>query len=304
MKKKILILLTDPCSTTEIIILKSLNFLKKKNNYILIGDINLFKKLSKKIHIINNLKDFKKKKINFYNINQKYESYREYISILTSISIKILKSKKAFAIINMPLNKKNLEKNFQGYTEYFSHKINQLGKENMLLFSDDFSVCPLTTHVQLKKVSKLITKKIIIKTINNINNFYKRIIKKKVFIKVCGLNPHAGKDFFGKKIEEKKIIIPTLKTMIKINRNVSGPYSADTVFSKCKNSAIIGMYHDQVLPTFKALKNYKAINITIGLKYLRLTPNHGTGLDILTNKKINIDSFKYCIKFCEKYLNV
>lgn len=307
MKKKIiLILLSDPNSISEKIILKTLSFLKKKkHNYLFVGSLFFFKRLAKKTFIIENLKNLNNKKINFYNVGKKNLSLNKYINKITDISIDFLKQKKAVCLINMPLNKKILGNKFNGYTEFLANKLDQTGKENMLLFSEDLSVCPISTHIPLRNVPNSINQNKIWNAINNIIFFYKTIIKKKINIKVCGLNPHAGKDNFDKKNEEKKIIIPVLNKISKKYQNVSGPHSADTIFLKSKNSAILGMYHDQVLTTFKTVTNFKAINITIGLKYLRISPNHGTGLDIINNeKKINNESFKFCIKFCEKYVNV
>lgn len=307
MKKQIiLIMLSDHYSISEKIILNSLNYLKnKKNIYVFIGNSNFFQELAKKTYKINKFENLNKKYINFFNIQIKKLSMEKYINYITDISINLLRKKKVKALITMPLNKKILGKKFPGFTEFFAKKLNQYGKENMLLYNNNLSVCPITTHVPIKKISTFVTKKKILNTINNINNFYKKIIKKEAQIKVCGLNPHAGKDFFGNNNEENKIIIPALKKINKKIIKVTGPLSADTIFINHKNKVILGMYHDQVLTTFKALKKFNAINITIGLKYLRISPDHGTGLDLIKkNKKINNQSFKYCINFCEKYLNV
>lgn len=302
-KKVILILLSDHRSTSEQILLKSLNFLKKKkNNYLFLGNSLFFKKLAKKTNIISKIENLDENKINFFDIKS-YFHKKKGIHFLTNVAIDFFKKKKVNALINMPLNKKILGK-VNGFTEYFAKKIGQYGKENMLLFNDELAVCPLTTHVPLANVPKLLSQKKIFNAVNNINKFYKNIIKKKIKIKICGLNPHAGKDFYENNIAEKKIITPSIKKIEKKYKNITGPHSADTVFLNYKNTVILGMYHDQVLAPFKALKNFDAINITIGLKYLRLSPDHGTGLNILNKKEISNTSFKKCVIFCEKYFNV
>ena len=91
--------------------------------------------------------------------------------------------------------------------------------------------------------------------------------------------------------------------MQKIGINIRGPYPADTAFSnqkKLKYDLIIGMYHDQVLAPFKALFGYDAINITLGLKYLRISPDHGTAKDIIGLNKANPESLLSAINFLNK----
>jgi len=202
----------------------------------------------------------------------------------------------------MPINKKKfLNKKFAGFTEFFSFSIDKLKNENMLLFSEKFSVCPLTTHIELKNIEKKISKKSLTNAINNINNFYKKIIKKKKEIIVLGLNPHASKDL-NNLSKDKILIQPVVKKFIKKKVHISGPVSADTAFNKFKNKIFLGMYHDQVLVPFKMINKFKGINITIGKKIVRLSPDHGIAYDLRNKpKKITNQSFIECIKFCEKY---
>jgi len=203
----------------------------------------------------------------------------------------------------MPLNKKKFLKNkFLGFTEFISHKIDKKKNENMLLFNKNFSVCPLTTHEQIKNVHKKINKKILINAIKNIIFFYKKILKfKDTKIIVLGLNPHASIDT-NKISKDNACIKPVVKFFKKKKIDISGPVSADTAFINTENKVFLGMYHDQVLIPFKMKNKFNGINITIGKKIIRLSPDHGTGIN-LKNKTKNIDntSFIECIKFCEKY---
>ena len=158
-------------------------------------------------------------------------------------------------------------------TEYFAQKTNSKGKEVMLIFNKDLAVCPLTTHLPLKKIFKKITKDKIFKHIYTINKFYKYYFKKKVKIGMTGLNPHCETtDNFS---EEEKIIKPAIKLLKKRGINANGPFSADTFFfSKNikKYNLVIGMYHDQVLTPIKTLYKFDAINITLGLPFIRISP--------------------------------
>ena len=292
--KSICILLTDHQSINDLILLKSYNRLKKNrlHKIYFIGDKKKFKNafnISKKI-----------KNIFFLNIQKKISNF-EYLNKITDCGIDLFNKRKINFLINMPLNKSRyLGSKFEGFTEFFSYKIDKKKTmENMLLYNKNFSVCPLTTHVEIRNIEKLITKKRIVKTVLNIKNFFTKN-NKKINIEILGLNPHAGKDFKNNTIE-KKIIMPAIKTLNKSKKFVSGPKSADTAFEKPNGKVYLGMYHDQVLIPFKTINKFDGINITIGKKLIRMSPDHGTGENIKAKNKINNKSFLNCINFCETY---
>ena len=175
----------------------------------------------------------------------------------------------------------------------------------MLLYNEKkFSVCPITTHIQLKNVDKILSEKKLKSSINNIINFYKKI-NKEINIIILGLNPHASIDF-SENTKDKKLLNKVIKYFKKKKINISGPVSADTAFMEnVNNKVFVGMYHDQVLIPFKTLNKFDGINITIGKKILRLSPDHGTAKNLRGNKKnISNESFLRCIDFCSKKLNV
>ena len=152
----------------------------------------------------------------------------------------------------------------------------------MLIYNNKLSVSPVTTHLPLTEVKKNITSKKIIKNVLTINSFYKKKLKKKAKFAVTGLNPHCetNKSYS----EEEKIIVPAIKKLRKKNININGPFAADTLFLKKninKFNVVIGMYHDQVLTPIKTLYGFKAINITLGLPFLRITPDHGPNNNFL-----------------------
>ena len=149
----------------------------------------------------------------------------------------------------------------------------------------------------------LIDKDIINKIINKvklINNFWRKEFGKQVKIGVTGLNPHCESiDSFS---EDKKIILPTIKNLKKLKYNIEGPLAADTIFLKDnrkKFDLIIGMYHDQVLTPIKTLFEYDAINITIGLPFIRVSPDHGPNESMLGKNKSNPLSLLNSIKFLD-----
>ena len=292
--KSISILLTDPDSINELLLLKSYNFLRKcrlKKIYF-VGDKNLFKKIFYK-----------------FNNNQKFEfihidcnnNCTIYLKKTIKISTELFNNKKISYVINLPLNKKKFFKNqYNGFTEFFSKTLDNKKDENMLLFNKNFSVCPLTTHIEIKKVESQINKGKLVKTIKNLSYFYKTIIKKKIKIVVLGLNPHASKDLPNNN-KDREVISKVIKNL-KGKVDIEGPVSADTAFYKTNNKVYVGMYHDQVLIPFKMKNKFDGLNITIGKKIIRLSPDHGTGKELIKKPHlINNYSFLSCIKFCEKY---
>ena len=171
----------------------------------------------------------------------------------------------------------------------------------MLIHNKQLSVVPLTTHIEVKNVTSKIKFNLIITKIITLNKFYFKLFKKKPKIAILGLNPHNSEN--KNNSIENKIIKPAVTKLRKINIKIDGPFSADTAFMK-KNlityDVLVGMYHDQVLAPFKALYEYDAINITLGLKYLRLSPDHGTAQNIVGLNKANPQSLICAINFLNK----
>ena len=171
----------------------------------------------------------------------------------------------------------------------------------MLIYNDKLSVSPITTHLPLKLVAKNITKKKIINNISQIKKFYNNFLYKKPKIAILGLNPHCETvDSFS---EEKKIIIPAINYLKNVKINVDGPFSADTFFLKKnikKYDVVIGMYHDQVLTPIKTLYNFNAINITLGLPFIRISPDHGPNNKMIGKNVSDPSSIFYAMKFIKK----
>lgn len=268
---------------------------KKKINLLDIKKTNKILLKKKEINLIDvKLKKTKNKKLNNKNI-------KAYIEKCFEISFKLIKEGFANKLINGPVDKKIFLKNkFLGVTEYVSNKFNKK-KTGMLIYNKQLSVCPVTTHLPLKNVSRSINRNIIHDKINLVNNFYLKYLKLKPRIAVTGLNPHC--ESILKFNEDEKIIKPAIKTMKKRNINVKGPFPADTIFSS-KNrklfDVVIGMYHDQVLAPIKALYEFDAINITMGLPFLRATPDHGPNKQMAGKNISNPTSLIRALEFLDK----
>jgi len=319
-KRPIIIILGEPNSISSEIFLKSLNYIKKtKLNFIIIGNYSLLEKqanyLDFKINVkfkLSEINSLENVKFNFINVdykqskpfNLKTNNSDTFVKKCFEHAVILLKKKLAIGLINLPINKSKFTKNkYKGITEYIADKTNNRNKENMLLFNENFSVLPLTTHIPLKKVYKEISYKKIEKACKNINNFYLKTIKRKKFkIGILGLNPHNGENgYIGN--EEKKIIIPAINKLKK-KYPIIGPLSPDTSFlqrEKLQIDVLIGHYHDQILTTFKTKFDFNAINITIGLPFIRISPDHGIGTGIIGKGIADPKSFKKAVKFFSKY---
>ena len=169
----------------------------------------------------------------------------------------------------------------------------------MFIHNKKLSVVPITTHLDIKDISRKLSSNLIVKKMYTLNKFYKRIFKKKPKIGILGLNPHNAE--MRRNSEEIKIIIPAIKKLKSKGINISNILVSDTVFIKSykKFDVIAGMYHDQVLSPFKALFNFDAINITFGLDYMRLSPDHGPAYDLVGKNKSNYLSLFKCVKFLD-----
>ena len=316
--KPIIVVAGEPNSIFTEIFFKSLKYKKFKSPIILIASLNLIKlqmrklNIKKKIRNINFLdiknSNLDNKKINLIDINfsqkkpfDKISSRsNDYIKMCFDIALKILKKKFTDKFINGPISKKFfLEKKYLGITEYLANRT-KTKKFAMLIYNKNLSVCPLTTHMPIKNVSKKIKRELINEKVKLINNFYQKHFKLKPKIAITGLNPHC--ESIGNVNEDEKIIKPTIKSLANSNFNVYGPFAADTIFLK-KNreryNVIIGMYHDQVLTPIKTLFEYDAINITLGLPFTRISPDHGPNHKMLGKNKSNPLSLVKALTFLD-----
>ena len=240
-------------------------------------------------------KKFHKNKI--YLIHVKYQNSYIYVHNCFKVAFKLIKKGITNKMINGPINKtKTLNKKYLGVTEFVAKNFN-INKFAMLIYNKKLSVSPVTTHLPIKLVAKKITKKRIKDKIIIINNFYMKYLGFKPKIAVIGLNPHC--ESILKYNEDTRIIKPVIKSF-KNKINVKGPFPADTIFLKDnrkKFDVIIGMYHDQVLTPIKTIFEYDAINITIGLPFLRVTPDHGPNEKMIGKNKSNPISLIRSLEF-------
>lgn len=316
MSKKIIIVAGDPNSINSEIIFKSwkkINSSLKKKIY-LIANYRLifsqFKKINAKVPIIkvksiddklisNKLKiiDIPLNYKNPFNVSLNHS--KKYVIESFNLAHELSKNELVKGLINCPIDKKLISNTKKiGVTEFLADKCKiKDNTEVMLIHNKSLSVLPLTTHIKLKDISKKINKNLIIKKMLTLKEDFKKLFNKNPKIAVLGLNPHNAE--LVKNSEEKKHIIPAILELKKRGFKIEGPLSADTMFiNNYKNyDTVVGMYHDQVLTPFKSLFHFDAINLTLGLKYIRVSPDHGPAKDLVKKNKANYLSLLRCIKF-------
>ncbi|MDC0615848.1 4-hydroxythreonine-4-phosphate dehydrogenase PdxA [Candidatus Pelagibacter sp.] len=321
--KTVIIVLGEPYSVFLEILFKTFEssfFLNLKYQIILIGSkkllygqmkalgynfsINVLKKENISKSKINN------KKINLINVDFKHNQpfgeisnkSNKYIENSFKTALQLIKKKIGTSLINGPISKKYfLQGKSLGITEYLAKKTKNNNSIAMLIFNKKLSVSPITTHLAIKDIHKKISKQKIQTHVKLITDFYIKNFKKKPRIAVTGLNPHCESNF--KNSEENAIIIPAIKSLKVKNFNIEGPFPADTIFMQehiKKFDIIIGMYHDQVITPMKALFGFDAINITLGLPFIRISPDHGPNSSMLGKNLSDPKSLIEALKFLNK----
>ena len=316
--KPIIIVTGDPKSIFYEIFFKSLKKNKFNSPILLITSLELFKvqmrkfKFKGNINLVNmkNLNKLKSKKsLNIINVKynksnktkKNYINSNVYIKECFDIAFKLLKNKISNKFINGPINKSSfLDKKFLGITEYISKKFN-VKRNAMLIYNKELSVCPITTHLPIKFVSKKINRKLLIEKVILVNDFFVNNIGFKPKIGVTGLNPHC--ESIHKFNEDQKIILPAIKYLKNKGYKIKGPFPSDTIFlnqNRKKFHVILGMYHDQVLAPIKIIKEYDAINITLGLPFYRISPDHGPNEKMVNKNLSNPLSLSKALKFLDQ----
>ena len=211
------------------------------------------------------------------------------------------------AIVTCPINKESLKLasvELIGHTEILSKK----SKSNdvfMLMVNDELKVILCTIHVPLLKAVLSLDEKLVLKTIIAANKACYNFGIKSPRIGVAGLNPHAGEN--GTMGDEEQIFIkPAIQEAINSGLNVSGPISPDIIFSMAREKKfdiVVSLYHDQGLIPFKYFGVGNGVNITLGLPFVRTSPDHGTAFDIAGKGIANPNSFFKAIRYAEKMIN-
>ncbi len=217
-------------------------------------------------------------------------------------------SKEFAAIVTGPVHKGIINEAgipFSGHTEFFAHAA-RVQNPVMLLLNESMKVALVTTHLPLQQVPHAITPKKLTHTLLTLHTaLVTQFGITAPRIGVCGLNPHAGENgHMGR--EEIAVIIPVLEKLRAQGLNLMGPLAADTAFLPNRLTdfdAFVAMYHDQGLPVIKHAGFNTAVNMTLGLPFIRTSVDHGTALELAGKGTAEVGSFKCALEIAIEILN-
>ncbi len=287
---------------------------KKINDFVIFSNYNIFKKyISKKnidikINIVNKTKSqlhYIKDALNIYDFKVKNNVENTYLSI--KFGYLECKKNNYIGLITLPIKKeliiKNINKKFIGHTE-FLQDLDKKNSSHMILFHKKVIITPITTHISLDRINKVIKKNdFLYNKLISLNNTFKKdfFIKSPKFL-ISGINPHAGENgYIGS--EEIRLIKPIIKKLKKKGLSIKGPSSADSMLIKKnlnKYDCFVFIYHDQALIPFKLISQFTGVNYTGNLDIIRTSPDHGTAYDLVGSNKVSNISLIKCFELIKK----
>jgi 4-hydroxythreonine-4-phosphate dehydrogenase len=202
-------------------------------------------------------------------------------------AVALVRDGEASAIVTNPISKATLTRagfGFPGHTEFLAALADHEPSDAvMMLVGKDLRVVPVTIHIPLKEVIGALTTERIVKTLEiTARDVARYFALPQPRISVTGLNPHAGEDgTMGR--EEIEIIVPAIEAARRQGLDVTGPYPADTLFhaeARTTYDVAVAMYHDQALIPVKTLAFDTGVNVTLGLPFVRTSPDHGTAFPL------------------------
>ena len=324
MKNPLLITCGDPNGIGPEITLMAAECLIDTHS-IIIGDINHFKEIAAQHHpalSLIQLNDFKNlpaaqaNTLFIYHIpfpkrHAGVADARQAAAIIKAIEIAVdaVSQKKAAAIVTNPISKAVLKAGanfpYPGHTEFLAHLAGGL-HPIMMIASAELKVVPVTIHIPLKDVPTALTPELFETTIKITHHELKHKFKlANPHLAVAGLNPHAGENgYIGN--EEQSWMNDSVKKLREEGINLSGPHPADALFTKRMRNiydVAITMYHDQGLIPIKALHFDEGVNVTLGLPFIRTSPDHGTAYDIAGRNIASPSSLIAAIKMARDMAN-
>jgi 4-hydroxythreonine-4-phosphate dehydrogenase len=236
-----------------------------------------------------------------------HPSQQDAASTIGSIEqgVALVKNGQAKALVTNPIAKSVLYQSgfaFPGHTEFLG-SLADGAKTVMMLWCKDLAVVPITVHIPLKDVALTLTTQMIVETAQIVaHSLRKSFGLSHPRLAITGLNPHAGEQgSMGK--EDEEIITPAIKQLKQLGIDASGPYPADTLFharARARYDVVLAMYHDQALIPIKTLAFDEAVNVTLGLPFIRTSPDHGTAFDIAGKGIARPDSLIAALKLASQ----
>ena len=237
-------------------------------------------------------------------------------AVLASIeqAVRLVHDSECSAVVTSPIAKHVLRESgfhFAGHTDYLGALASELwgrpATAVMLLWSEALAVVPVTVHVPLADVPRLLTTDLLVETGRIVaHDLRDRFGIAKPRLAIAGLNPHAGESgMLG--FEEQEVIAPAIDILRAEGIAASGPYPADTMFhaqARQGYDVVLAMYHDQALVPIKTLAFDEAVNVTLGLPFVRTSPDHGTAFDIAGKGVARPDSFVAALNLADRLARV
>lgn len=320
MVKKVAISLGDPTGVSPEILVKGCNCFPPDVAYVVYGSSNVIEKAKSltssdfSYQIVHDTYHIKERGFYLIDIdNYDFEFGRpSALSGKASVSylqraVEDVLSYKVEALVTLPISKRwTMESGFKyaGHTDYLA-EVSKAKEYVMVLMCPDLIVGLITTHIPLREVpTKVDTDRIVSKTVL-LNNFLKNYLgKDRPKIAILGLNPHAS-DNGNIGDEEDRIIVPAVKELRSMGVDATLPLSPDTAFVNYRDyDGYIAMYHDQGLIPLKMLCFRRAVNITLGLGFIRTSPDHGTGYDIAGKNLADPSSLVEAVKLAVRLIGV
>lgn len=303
----IAVTLGDPQGVGPEIVYKSFRGYMPGNPVIIVGSIEDYP--DKTIRVVESVEDAIQRGNGVYFFHMGIPTPKKNGAVRRDVSYEYVRTgiewaleKKIQALVTAPISKEkwlNAGITDKGHTGLLARTAG-VKEHAMFFWSAGLKVALFTVHIPLNQIFPSIRKNEIIRFIRFTASELSRLFAKKFTFLVCGLNPHAGESgFLGN--EEIDEIIPAIE-MLKPEMDIIGPIPPDTVFLKAKDTkdtVVIAWYHDQGLIPFKLLNIDTGVNLTLGLPYIRTSPDHGTAYDIAGKGIANPSSMKEAIRLAE-----
>jgi 4-hydroxythreonine-4-phosphate dehydrogenase len=219
------------------------------------------------------------------------------------VGVEMALAGKIDALVTAPISKEKWNRSgisFKGHTEYLA-KSSNTEQYAMLFWSDRLKVCLFTIHVSLRSVFEYLDQRSMVRFFRFVSAEMERLFGRSFTLLVPGINPHAGEGgVLGS--EERDMIIPAIEE-VRGEVNIQGPFPPDIIFLKSlemPDSVVVSWYHDQGLIPFKLLHLHSGVNVTLGLPYIRTSPDHGVAYDIAGKGEADPSSMISAIRLAER----
>ncbi|MBB3770277.1 4-hydroxythreonine-4-phosphate dehydrogenase [Angulomicrobium tetraedrale] len=222
-------------------------------------------------------------------------------------AVRLVQAGRAAAIVTNPIAKSVLYADgftFPGHTEYLAHLAGSPARQPvMMIWSPELAVIPATIHIPVAEIARHFTRELLVDTGRiAARDLTERFGLARPRLAFCGLNPHAGEQgTIGR--EDEEITRPAVEALQREGIDARGPFPADTLFharAREGYDVVIGAYHDQVLAPVKMLAFERAVNVTLGLPFVRTSPDHGTAFDIAGTGQADPSSLIEALRLARK----